>query len=253
MQGDDSHAQLLETLARERTDRYISKGEINITLELSGPQTIGGITVVLQQPARFHPYSEGLEAVVDYSPTLSTIDEAFSAVSCGTISIGSSTLSLIDSLPYVGPDDDLSSEEKMRVRRVTSHIIIRKDPDVVICMWRQAEDDEITRTMSKFRSLGVGRDFDRPTITLRPGSVAERVNSFHPSFAINYNPYDSCFRQLLLLNVAKACRVYEGTWSEEEWMDDLKNRCRDEAKAGISITPYCYPNKQSLLTSLRPM
>ncbi|PYH71035.1 uncharacterized protein BO88DRAFT_242398 [Aspergillus vadensis CBS 113365] len=239
MQGDDSHAQLLETLARERTDRYISKDEIDITLELSGPQTVGGVTVVLQQPARFHPYSEGLEAVLDYSATFSTIDEAFSAVSCGSISIRSSTLSLIDSLPYVGPDDDLSSEEKLRVRRVTSHIIIRKDPDVLLCMWRQAEDHEITREMSKFRSLGVGRDFDRPTVTLRPGSVAERVNSFHPSFAINYNPYDSCFRQLLLLNVAKACRVYEGTWNEEEWMNDLKKRCRDEAKAGISITPYC--------------
>lgn len=66
MQGDDSHAQLLEILARERTDRYISKDEIDITLELSAPLTIGGITVVLQQPARFHPYSKGLEAVVDY-------------------------------------------------------------------------------------------------------------------------------------------------------------------------------------------
>lgn len=162
-------------------------------------------------------------------------------------------MSLIDSLPYVGPDDDLSSKEKLRVRRATSQIIIRKEPDVVLCMWRQAENNEINRTMSKFRSLGVGRDFERPTITLRPGSVAKRVNSFHPSFAINFNPYDSCFRQLLLLNIAKACRVYEGTWSEEEWMEDLKKRCGDEANAGISMTPLCYPNRQSLLTSLRFM
>ncbi|KAE8346092.1 hypothetical protein BDV24DRAFT_158889 [Aspergillus arachidicola] len=255
MQGDDSHAQLLKNLARGRTDRYISKDEIDMTLELSGPQTVGGITVVLQQPARFHPYSKGLEAVLDYSATLSTIDKAFSAVSCGTISIRSSTLSLIDSLPYVGPDDDISSEEKKRVRRVTSHVIIRKDPDVVLCMWRQAENGEITLAMSKFRSLGVGRDFDRPTITLRPGSVAERVNSFHPSFAINYNPYDSCFRQLLLLNVAKACRVYEGTWSEEEWMNDLKKRCRDEARAGINLCKadlkYCGSHLNSQLDQIR--
>lgn len=191
--------------------------------------------MLLQQPWKYHPYREGFEAVVKNSRTFSAVDEAFSTVSCGTISIGSSTLSIIDSLPYVGPEDDLSSEDKLKICHITGRIITRKEPDVVLCMWRQAEDNEITRTMSKFRSLGVGHDFDQSTISLRPKSVMERVNSFHPSFAINFNPYDSCFRQLLLLNVAKACRTYEGTWSEEAWMNDLKKGCMAEAKAGRGI------------------
>ncbi|KAF7589641.1 hypothetical protein BBP40_004014 [Aspergillus hancockii] len=109
--------------------------------------------------------------------------------------------------------------------------------------------------MSNFRSLGIGRDFDEPKISLRPGSVIERVNSFHPSFAINFNPYDSCFRQLLLLNVAKACRMYEGTWSEEEWMIDLMGRCIAEAKAGRdrckTDLKYCGRHLSSQLNQIR--
>lgn len=253
MQGDHVHAQLLESLAVQRNDRHISEDEVDVTLELSGPRTTGGITVLLQQPWKFHPYWKGIEAVVNESRTLSAVDEAFNAVSCGTISTGSSELSIIDSLPYVRPQDKLSSGDKLRIRRVTSRIIMTKNPEIVLCMWGQAKHSETTQTMSELRSLGVGRDFDEPKLSLHLGSGIERVNSFHPSFAKNYNPYDSCFRQLLLLNVAKACRIYEGTWSEEEWMDDLKKRCRDEARAGISISPYCYPSRQSLLTSLRPM
>mgnify|MGYP001658335179 CR=1 FL=1 len=56
MQGGYAHAQLLEGLARERTDRTISEDEIYITLEFSGPRNTGGTTVLLQQPWRFHPY-----------------------------------------------------------------------------------------------------------------------------------------------------------------------------------------------------
>ncbi|KAE8397461.1 hypothetical protein BDV37DRAFT_291977 [Aspergillus pseudonomiae] len=251
MPGDPADAQLLKSLADRRTDRYISKHEIDITLELFGPQATGGITVVLQQPWRFHPYWKGIEAVVGACPTFSAVDEAFSAASCGTISIGSSTLSIIDSLPFVRPQDNLSSWDRWIIRNATSDVIITKDPDVVLCMWRQAKNNELG-PMSEFRSLGIGHDFDQPTLCLRPGSVAERVNSFHPSFAINFNPYNSCFRQLLLLNVAKACRIYEGTWREEEWMDSLKERCKEEAKTETSIPPYCYFNKQSLLIFVRP-
>ena len=164
------------------------------------------------------------------------MDEAFNAASCGTISI---TLSIVDSLPYVRPQDDLSSQDKLRIRKVASHIIMEKDPGVVLCMWRQAENKEVTRTMSKFRSLGVGRDFDERKIFSRPGSGTERVNSFHLSFAVNYNPHDNCFRQLLLLNIAKSCRIYEGIWSEEEWMTDLKERCIAEARVGIDSQYFC--------------
>lgn len=154
MQRDYAHAQLLEGLARKQTDRTISEDEIHTTLEFSGYRNTGGITVLLQQPRRFHPYWKGLEVVVDTSRTFAAVVEAFSAASCGTISIKCSNLSIIDSLPYVRPQDDLSSEDKLRIRQIVSHIIMKKDPDVVLCMWQQAEDKEVTGTMSKFRSLG---------------------------------------------------------------------------------------------------
>jgi hypothetical protein len=56
-------------------------------------------------------------------------------------------------------------------------------------------------------------------------------DSFHPSYAANDNPHVSCFRQLLLLGIAQACYIYEyGTSREEEWVKELKGRCRSRAK-----------------------
>jgi hypothetical protein len=87
--------------------------------------------------------------------------------------------------------------------------------------------------MGKVQSLGVGKNFDKSTITFGGvlGVPMERVNSFHPSYGANYNPHVSCFRQLLLPSIAQACYIYEyGTWREEEWMKELKGKCRARAK-----------------------
>jgi hypothetical protein len=51
--------------------------------------------------------------------------------------------------------------------------------------------------MGKVQSLGVGQDFDKSRITF--GGVLFILN-----YAANYNPHDSCFRQLLLLNINMA-------------------------------------------------
>lgn len=60
----------------------------------------------------------------------------------------------------------------------------------------------------------------------------DRVNSFHPSYVANHIPYISCFQQLILLNIARACWMYDHrSWHEEEWMRDLKNRCMQKARS----------------------
>jgi hypothetical protein len=56
------------------------------------------------------------------------------------------------------------------------------------------------------------------------------VNMPHPSYYMNYNPTESCFRQLQILEFAQACGRLWGTWQEKAWMADLWGRCRARAK-----------------------
>lgn len=81
------------------------------------------------------------------------------------------------------------------MRQSTIHVIREKKPDVVVCMWKDTGRQPLE--MGKVQSLGVGQDFDESRITFGGvlGVPMERVNSFHPSYAANYNPHVSCFRQ----------------------------------------------------------
>lgn len=220
------HGQQLAELARVSTHRIISEHEINVMNQFLGPRYTGGITLILLQPSNYHPYREGFDSVVLNCLTFTFMNEGFRAASCGSIGLGSPPLSLVDSAPYIRPNDSVSVEYKYNMQQSVSRIIREKKPDVVLCMWKDEERGQRRPlTMAQVRSLGVGRDFNTSRISFA-GIPMERVNSFHPSYAANYNPHFSCFRQLLLLNITEACWKYEyGTWHEEQWMKDLKNRC----------------------------
>jgi hypothetical protein len=56
-------------------------------------------------------------------------------------------------------------------------------------------------SMRVIESLGVGRTFTSPDCELKLRCNTQRVNAFHPSFAVNYQPHLSCLRQLLILEV----------------------------------------------------
>ena len=48
------------------------------------------------------------------------------------------------------------------------------------------------------------------------------VNTFHPSYAINFYPNESYFWQLFLLETAKAFRELDSKWVEEPWIPTLR-------------------------------
>jgi hypothetical protein len=228
---NNSHAVLLAELGRASTHREISEPEVSVTQQFAGPGYTGGISFLLLQPSNHHPYWEGQDTVILDCATLTVLDEGLKSVTCGSMGLGSPAVSLIDSAPYIRPDDRVSDEYKYNMRKSTIRVIREKKPDVVVCMWKDTGRKPLE--MGKVQSLGVGKDFDKSRITFGGvlGVPMERVNSFHPSYAANYNPHVSCFRQLLLLNIAQARYIYEyGTWHEEEWMKELKGRCKARAK-----------------------
>ncbi|KAK7178497.1 hypothetical protein PSPO01_15457 [Paraphaeosphaeria sporulosa] len=88
--------------------------------------------------------------------------------------------------------------------------------------------------MEALEGLGVRHTFRSMEFKLRPGSKILRVNAFHPSFAINYHPHMSCFRQLLILEVAQACGLNRGQWHNQIWMDELRKSCQAKVKETLS-------------------
>jgi hypothetical protein len=161
--------------------------------------------------------------------TFAALHEGFRAVTCN--SLGIPDITVIDSLPFIRPKDEVSPQLRRRLRMQVFEMVKAKRPDVILCMWQ--DKNGVTEDMELIQSIGIGWRFSEPRVQLEHDFTAKRVNAFHPSYTINYNPNFSCFRQLLLLEIAQACHTYMGNWVEQEWMAKLREKCRAEA-SGLS-------------------
>lgn len=224
-----NHVILIQKMAQtlRRNEERIPVDEIATTAYLAGPATTGGICFILQQPAVNHPYHLGTNSVIESSPTLrALLLELWPTVSCD-----SHRPTIIDRLPFVQPKSCITPTLKSRIQERTFAIIQAKCPDVVVCMWRREwssntlENDD-PGSMRMLEGIGIGNVFTSACV----GYEIQRVNAFHPSFAVNYNPHLSCFRQLLTLELAQACGIYRGQWNNEKWMDDLRTHCKNKIK-----------------------
>jgi hypothetical protein len=235
---DSTHVSLLEACGRRLKK---PKDEIKVTMQLAGPPTTGGILVALQQPRDKHPYDKGVEEVIKTCETLRALQELFRVASCGTLEVGEN-VSVIDLLPYISQDrmKSMKAKELKEAFLSTTHVFGRKKPDILLCcakISRQCGDvcDESMGEAREFEHNGLGKTFEEGvTLDFRDETDnwvrIERVNGFHPSYAVNRHPYASCFRQLQLLTVAEACGRYRGDWEEETWMSSLRSACANQVK-----------------------
>ena len=231
-----NHSELIRNLAHliTRPKEDISQEEVDFTVWLSQPSLTGGIVVLLHQPANNHPYHLGQEVTFSSCATLVALDECFSFVSCGCLTL--ENITIIDSLPYTRKKDNTTSDYKRQVRNYVLRILQAKQPSIVLCMW--SEKDGVPLSMVKFRSLGVGKTFEKTIVRLGSDHYSKRVNGFHPSYALFHRPTESVFRQLLLLEIARTCGEMRGDWEEADWMQDLRQRCQVKAKATKPLPGY---------------
>lgn len=230
------HGQLLEELAASitRPEEVISPEEIDFTVWLSQPATISGIVAMLQQPANEHPYDQGREITFNGCDTLVSLDECFKFASSGTF--GLDQITVLDDLPYTRKKDETDAEYRSTVRRCVLDMIDAKRPSVVLCMSQEREHTPSATAM--FKSLGVGKTFGDSNIRFGRNGQTKRINAFHPSFALYHRSYESAFRQLLLLEVTRACGELRGDWKEEPWMRHLRLDCRKKARMSKSAVQY---------------
>ena len=232
-----THVDLIKELGYDLD--LVNENEIRVTAQLMGPSSTGGITVVLQQPRQGHPFEYGIQAVIEECITFATLQESFAAASCATLDIVND-VSIIDLLPYITEEvmDEIDDKSIQNIFETVVDIVLCKRPKVVFCVGKIPMDIPKGEAR-KLESIGVAKTFRNPSATVWDDSGEmmvrlQRVNGFHPSFAMNYFPEHSCLRQLFLLETAQTCARQRGDWEEEHWMIEFRTSCKETLSERIS-------------------
>ncbi|KAL6835697.1 hypothetical protein J3E69DRAFT_352215 [Trichoderma sp. SZMC 28015] len=134
--------------------------ELLVTEELAKPLTQGGIVVALLWPSDYHPFSSGVDVVVEESPTLRALRDVFALIGLDLVQ----DITVLDSLPFLRETDRFSlfgNYEEYK-RTVNEHheafldAVAAKRPDVVLCMWQTREELQCHRSGCSLASKGVG-------------------------------------------------------------------------------------------------
>ncbi|KAJ6126984.1 hypothetical protein N7523_002596 [Penicillium sp. IBT 18751x] len=204
--------------------------DLSFALEMARPESQGGVLIALLQPHSKQDNSNGFLAGKRNCETLKGISDLVTAVN--NAKAGFDDISVFDAIPLI--DEAATGAEISRVianaHEVFANMVIAKKPEVVICCFQAESKNTLVQ---KLRSRGVGKSFDDEKSipeSIEPGLSFMRVNAFHPSYAINRFPIFCCLRRLLILEFTKAFALLRNQWTEEPWMESLRNECRNAAR-----------------------
>jgi hypothetical protein len=225
--------------------RKLDTKEVDVTQRLAGPYGVTRvITVLLKQPRDSHAFDRGMAATVSDCGTLQALHEMFQAATFRTVGI--SDINIIDAMLFVRPADEkhapgadkppFSSETKKKLRFIVRQSLEQIAPSVIMCA---SQEKLLSDPLVDLISRGVGKSFTGdPNIDIG-GHTCCRVNSFHPSSALNYHKLEPELRQLLLLETVQTCQQVGRTWKTDQWMNKLRLSCA-KIYSGMSQA-YCLP------------
>lgn len=158
--------------------------------------------------------------------------------------LGLDDISVFDAIPFLhegvtGPEyDDLIGN----AQSVFAEMIRAKQPNAVISCFKTETSNALVQNL-RCRRLGSSFDYDpRGSKQLAElGLSLIRVNAFHPSYAINYNPEFSCFKRLLVLEFTKVFALWRNDWDDLDWMSLLRYECTKQVREiskGMSVSQY---------------
>jgi hypothetical protein len=243
--GRSEHIRILnnfgETLGHLQQDgsfNSIRPSELDFGLELARPETAGGVVIILQHPAPSQTYQDGYSAEEKKCATLTAVKDLIIFATAGSMDMDSVTV--LDSMPYINADFDPRDELHRESQEVFIQAMKAILPEVVVSCFSTETD---IKFMELLRHWGIGVENDTKSLRI-PGTNHEflKVNAFHPSYAINYLPHESCFRRLLMLQFAKAFGRYGGNWTEEPFMKGLRKTARDLSKRYRKVGQDCVPD-----------
>jgi hypothetical protein len=197
------------------------------------PETKGGVVIVLRQPAEHQRYFSDHRETMKDCATLKAVDEVCKIVTGCDLG----KISCFDAFPFhkIPVSKSLDNIGKLdEAYAIFLQMIQQKQPDVVFCCYRSPHS---TRYRD-FASIGIGRVRDEATV----GQRYTRVNSFHPSYALNHVEDESALRSLFILEASQAFRRANNTWTPGSWMTDVRRKgaaiVHRETKGKDSILSY---------------
>ncbi|KAL3420124.1 hypothetical protein PVAG01_08623 [Phlyctema vagabunda] len=248
-----NHSERLRQLAQSMRRRTlsISENEVNFACYLAEPAGQGGIVVALTQPPQNQDYNIPTDDIVGDCNTLLALREL-----AEFFGVPFDSLSIFDAYPFIAEtrldDDNIDHVES----HTTFHeMILEKRPTVVLSAWKPPYPSFKGFPTKLLQKQAIGATFPLPTIRYC-GLAVSIVNMPHPSYYMNYNPTESCFRQLQILEFAQAFGRLWGTWQEKAWMADLRQRCRARAKVlfdNSSDKAYITERLTQTLNRLEPL
>lgn len=229
--GHSDHVQILRRFGKGIRVQYdddealhtLSPQFLDFCLELARPEEKGGVTVVLYHPDPSQTYEHGFTSEEARCETLAAVKDLITSSTLGAMDTDEVTI--LDSMPFM--EDDFDEDEPLHTQshEVLTKALVAKQPNVVISCF-QSESN--TGFLNLIRHGGVGKKKDEHRFML-PGTKLgfTKIGAFHPSFAVNYHPYESCFRRLLFLQFAKAFAIWQSRWREEPFMEELRQTSRN--------------------------
>lgn len=233
--GYSEHIRLLHTFGSSLTvdQSEYPMCDLSFGLEMARPEVKGGVLIVLERPHSNQDNSNGFMEGKRNCPTINAVSDLVSAVNNAKLNF--ENVSLFDAIPFL--DETVVGSHNQDIiddaQNVFEAMVKAKDPDVILCCFKAETRNPL---VEKLQSRGLGKSFspdDDQTLT-RFGFSSTRVNAFHPSYAINYYPIHCCFKQLLVLEFTKAFALWRQSWTEESWMEGLRDECRRKATQAIS-------------------
>jgi hypothetical protein len=113
----------------------ITAAELDITTQLAGPFTPGGLLILLQEPRPNHPWDSGFDSVIEDCETLDLLETWIGLGSEGSMSLAQN-VAVLDSRPLLVAKEhlDLGEKKGSELYGLVRKAIEAKRPDVVLCM-----------------------------------------------------------------------------------------------------------------------
>lgn len=109
--------------------------EIDITVQLAGPMTMGGPFIFLLEPLDSHPWADGIEKVIKVCASLRCLQETVYACSKDKLRLMTG-ISLLNLWPFLLRRSyaDLTLEQKVDVQNLVLDAVCQKRPDILLIM-----------------------------------------------------------------------------------------------------------------------
>jgi hypothetical protein len=141
----------------------------------------------LTQPPRNQDYSIPTDDIVKNCNTLPALQEL-----AEFFSLPFDRLSIFDAYPFITKMElDLEDVDHSESHTTFHKMILEKRPTVILLGWKSRSFEGFTTKSLQKRTIGAM--FPSPTIHYC-GLTFSVVNMPHPSYYMNHNPTESCFR-----------------------------------------------------------